>query len=263
MIMDDFEKEIVPMRILTPSSILKDNVSDRWSFIGEDGFRELQEYLKPRMPLKAEDYVFASELPGKMKGEQFSEASISVKFARTIRKLHFERGAPPGKPGHYMLKNFRKYFRNNCKADGGYREFWMGHTSGVDVNHYLTMDVEEHRREYRENYEGLRIMEPTTPTGLKEIQEQLTQKDMEIQELKTQNQQLNTEIQKINLKLKTMLSVDDHTSDSLDEFQEETKDQLKEVLGLNPKQAKTLLDLMQKISRENWTEEKQKKELAK
>jgi len=246
-IQDDFEKDIIPMRILTPSETLKDHVGDRWSFIGEDGVRALTEYLKPRMPLNVQDYVFASERPRRMTKDQFSESSLSVKFHRIVRKLNMEKGAQPGKPGHYRMHGLRKYFRNNMRADPAYREFWMGHSLGVDA-HYITRDPESHRKEYKKNYEDLRILEPTTSTGLREIQEQLTQKDREIQELKTQNQQLGTEISKINEQLEKMLSVDDYTTDSLDEFQSEVTDQLKEVLGLKPEQAKALLDLIQKIA---------------
>lgn len=188
-IQDDFEKNITPMMILTPAESLKDHVGDRWSFIGEDGVKALREYLKPRLPLKPQEYVFISEKPGLMKGEQFSAASLSVKFHRIVGKLNMEKGAQRGKPGHYRMHGLRRYFRNNMRADPAYREFWMGHSIGVDA-HYISRDLEFHRAEYRKNYESLRILEPTTPTGFKEIQEQLKQKDKEIQELKTEVQHI-------------------------------------------------------------------------
>lgn len=84
-IKEDFEAKRIPMRIILPSSSLKDHVGDRFTFIGEDGFQELSEYLKRRLPLKDDDYVFASEKAGKVKGEQFSVASLSVKFNRIVR----------------------------------------------------------------------------------------------------------------------------------------------------------------------------------
>jgi integrase len=201
-IKEDFEKDVIPMRILTPSESLKDHVGDRWSFIGEDGVRALREYLKPRMPLKEDAFVFASERPGRMKGEQFSEASISVKFSRIARKLKFERGAPTGKPGHVRMYGLRSYFRNNMRADPAYREFWMGHSLGVDA-HYINREPEVHRAEYRKNYEGLRILEPTTPTGFKEIQEQLKQRDTQIQELRGQIQDLRASSEAMDDMMKT------------------------------------------------------------
>jgi hypothetical protein len=220
-IQDDFEKDTVPMRILTPSETLKDHVGDRWSFIGEDGVRELREYLKPRMPLNAQDYVFASERPGKVKGEQFSVASLSVKFHRIVRKLNLEKGAQIGKPGHYRMHGLRKYFRNNMKADPAYREFWMGHSIGVDA-HYISRDPEIHRKEYRKNYESLRIQEPATPAQLTEIADKLKQKDLEIQELKTQNQQLFSKINKLDETMRALIELGDKEFD-MTETQEKTK----------------------------------------
>lgn len=190
-IQEDFEKDIVPMRILTPSESLKDHVGDRWSFIGEDGIRALKEYLKPRMPLKGEDYVFASERPGRMRGEQFSVASISGKFARVVRQLHLERGSAPGKPGHFRMHGLRKYFRNNMRADPSYREFWMGHSLGVDA-HYVSRDPEFHRKLYAQAYEQLRIQEPITPAQLTQITDALKQKDLEIQELRAEIHEMKT-----------------------------------------------------------------------
>ena len=60
-IKEDYESGTVPLRILTPSATLKDHVGDRWSFIGEDGVRQLKEYLEPRRPLMDQDYIFSSD----------------------------------------------------------------------------------------------------------------------------------------------------------------------------------------------------------
>jgi integrase len=182
-IQNDYEKDLIPLRILTPSSTLKDHVGDRWSFIGEDGVKALREYLKPRLPLKAEDYVFASEKPGRMKGEQFTEASLSTIFRRITQHLKLEKGSPYGKPGHYRMHGLRKYFRNNMKAEQSLREFWMGHSLGVD-DHYINRDPEVHRAAYKKGYEQLRILEPATPAQLTEITDQMRQKDQEIQQLR-------------------------------------------------------------------------------
>lgn len=183
-IKEDFEKERVPMRILTPSSTLKDHVGDRWSFIGEDGFQALRAYLKPRLPLRDQDYVFASEKPGLVKGEQFTEASLSTKFRRITQHLKMEKGSPFGKPGHYRLHGLRKYFFNNMKAPVEYRDFWMGHSLGIN-EHYMNWNLEEHRKMYAQGYEQLRIQEPAIqPKQILEIQEQLQERDQEIQELR-------------------------------------------------------------------------------
>ena len=74
-IKEDFEAKRVPLKVSLPSSTLKDHVGDRWAFIGEDGFKELAQYLERRLPLKDDDYVFESEKEGRVVGEQFSPAS--------------------------------------------------------------------------------------------------------------------------------------------------------------------------------------------
>jgi integrase len=110
---EDFEARRIPMRIILPSESLKDHVGDRFTFIGEDGFKELSEYLRGRLPLKDDDYVFASEKAGKVKGEQFSVASLSVKFNRLVQKLGLDK--PRGhKPKSLRMHSLRKYFRNQC-----------------------------------------------------------------------------------------------------------------------------------------------------
>jgi integrase len=189
-IREDFEKGTWPLRILTPSETLKDRVGDRWSFIGEDGVKALREYLKPRLPLKDQDYLFAPEKPGLVAREQITVADLSVKFSRIARALKMEKGSPYGKPGHYKQHGLRRYFRNNMRADPSYREFWMGHSLGVDA-HYISRDPEEHRKRYAQGYEQLRILEPTTqPKQLLEIQEQLQKRDQEIQELREKIEKL-------------------------------------------------------------------------
>lgn len=186
-IKEDFEAKRIPMRIILPSSSLKDHVGDRFTFIGEDGFRELSEYLKRRLPLKDDDYVFASEKAGKVKGEQFSVASLSVKFNRIVQKLGLDRSRG-GKPKSVRMHALRKYFRNNIRADSSYVRFWMGHSLGVDA-HYITRDVERHRQEYAKGYPYLRIFEPS-PISLMEIHQILREKDMELKALKQRLERL-------------------------------------------------------------------------
>jgi len=203
-IKQDFEKEVVPMRILTPRSTIKYHVADRWSFVGEDGFKELKDYLEPRMPLRDNDFVFASEKPEKMKGDQFSVASISRQFKNTVKKLKLEKGDPFGKPGHYRMHGLRKYFFNNMIAPKEYRDFWMGHTISSSDEHYITDNAEKHRKVYAKGYEQLRILGPATPAQLTEIADKLKQKDKEIQELKEQNKELFNKFEKLDEMVKTL-----------------------------------------------------------
>jgi integrase len=193
-IREDFEAKRVPMKSLLPSSVLKDHVGDRWTFLGEDGFRELSDYLQRRMPLEKDDFVFASEREGKVKGEQFSPASISTKFNRIVQKLGIDKsvsidpttgklrkGERP-KPKQIRLHGLRKFFRNNMRAEKGYLDFWMGHSLGVDA-HYISRDPEEHRQRYLQGYKYLRLYE-ASPETLSDVYEQMRLKDREIKDLK-------------------------------------------------------------------------------
>ena len=183
-IQEDYENGTVPMRILTPASEIKDHVGDRWSFIGEDGEKELRQYLQPRMPLNDDDFLFTSRKPEKMKGEQFTTASISTIFRHIVRSLKLQKtshNTQPGKPNPLRLHGLRKYFRNNMRADPSYREFWMGHSLGVD-SHYISRDIEFHRKEYKKNYEQLRIQEKS----------EINKKEMN--QLKATNEQLIKQI---------------------------------------------------------------------
>jgi integrase len=181
-IKEDFEAQRVPMRILLPSESLKDHVGDRWTFIGEDGYRELKNYLQKRMPLEDNDFVFASEKEGKVKGEQFTPASLTVKFNRLVQKLGIDKSTGKGKPKKIRLHGLRKYFRNNMKTDSAYVRFWMGHSLGTDA-HYISRDPEEHRRRYKEGYPYLRVFEPSIES-IYALHEQIRQRDLEIQKLR-------------------------------------------------------------------------------
>jgi site-specific recombinase XerD len=181
MIKGEYEQSIVPMQIKLPSSALKDHVGDRFTFIGEDGFRALQDYLEARPRLKDDDYVFGTER-ARSTSERSLAQSISTKFNRLVLKLGIDHSAGVRKPKQIRLHGLRKYFYNNMRADSDYRKFWMGHTLGVQA-HYISRDPEEHRKRYAEGYKYLRIFEPS-PESLTEVYEQMRTKDKEIKALK-------------------------------------------------------------------------------
>ena len=162
MIKEDFLKNRVPMRIVLPSSELKDRVGDRWTFIGSEGAQQLKDYLS-RRTMKDDDFIFSSERQGKVTGDQFTGASISVKFNRLVQKLGIDVSVTgklkPGerpKPKKIRLHGLRKFFRNNMHCESSFIEFWMGHSLGVD-DHYITRDIEVHRTEYAKGYKSLRL----------------------------------------------------------------------------------------------------------
>jgi integrase len=208
-IKEDYLAGRVPMMIRVPQQFVKDNVGDRWSFIGSDGYDALREYLEPRLPLQDDDYVFVREppkpkkkrarryVPGsimehredplKLPGIPFTSGNLSATFSNTVRSLNLDSGVF-GKPGKVRLYCLKDWFRNHCKADYGYLMFWMCRSSPVD-SHY-NRDEEEHRKEYREAYPELRVMEE--PTATTDLQTKVTKQDQEIQQLKSKIDKIET-----------------------------------------------------------------------
>lgn len=160
LIKTDFEAGKVPMKIELPSRILKDRVSARWAFIGEDGFKFLKEYLSQRKGIKDDDLIFSSERLGKRRGEPLLEQAMSNKFNNIVKKLGL---APPregNKPKSLRLYCLRKFWFNNLKADSDYKNFWFCHKTVND--YYISQDIEKHREKYLEGYKFLRVFEPAS-----------------------------------------------------------------------------------------------------
>jgi len=174
-IKQDYEKDSIPMKIELPSDILKDRISDRWTFIGEDGFRVLKEYLATRKGMGDNDFLFIAERPSRLKKEVPNETSFSNKFSRIVLKLGIEEKAlGQGRPKSVRLYNLRKYFFNNMKCDSAYRNFWFCHSSVDD--HYISLDVQKHREEYVKGYKFLRIYQPSdVEKSLEVLTQRITQ----------------------------------------------------------------------------------------
>ena len=155
-IKDEFLGHRIPMKIELTADIMKCHVSERWTFIGEEGFEVLKSYLTTRLPLKADDYVFVRKNP---KGGQLQSNAVSQAFNRMVQELTL---APDrnGKPKTVRLYCLRKAFRKYMAAavDSRYVEFWMGHTN--TETHYLSSDIEHHRKIYAKGYGELRLHEP-------------------------------------------------------------------------------------------------------
>jgi integrase len=278
-IKEDFEKKRLPMRINIPSEYPKDHVGDRWTFIGEDGFKNLQEYLKPRQPLKDDDYVFASEKPGKMlqaQHSQFSISNVSVIFGQIVRKLKLDQTQIKGKPGHIRLHGLRKYFRNNCRAEWSYREFWMGHNIGTD-EHYVSRNPEDHYQLYSKVYDELRVLEPSQiqTFQVSELKDKLKEQEQankdqksssdQIQEIRKELVNQQDQIQKLTLLLYSLLDQKDRElEEAIKAMEKPRKNNVEntKVEHLDWESAyNSLLERLAKLE-ERDSEEKQKGELC-
>jgi len=190
-IKEDYEQSRVPMRISLPSAVLKDKVGDRFTFIGVDGFKALQDYLQTRPPLKKDDdYVFESERAAKEGAipERSLAQSISTKFNRLVQKLGIDHSVGKGKPKQIRLHGLRKYFFNNMKADSDYKRFWMGHSLGVE-QHYISREIEEHRKKYGEGYKFVRIYE-TIESNI-DLHQQIRERDEQLRQLSERMEKLS------------------------------------------------------------------------
>jgi hypothetical protein len=189
------------MMIRIPQEFVKDNVGNRWSFIGSDGYDALREYLEPRLPLQDDDYIFVREppkhkekrsrryVPGtimehredplRLPGKPFTSGNLSATFSNTVRALNLDSGVF-GKPGKVRLYCLKDWFRNHCRADYGYVMFWMCRSSPVD-SHY-NRDEEEHRKAYKKAYPELRVMEE--PTAITETQTEIQKLKESVEELR-------------------------------------------------------------------------------
>jgi integrase len=183
----DFEANRVPMLIELDPTMLKDNVSRRFTFIGHDAFETLKEYLAPRVKLGVPDdeVIFTPVHKGNQKGAYLSPSLFSTVFGEIVKKL----GLSEKKEGRFRrelnLYTLRKYFRNNIKvSDSAFREFWMGHTLGVDRNYFEASledpkTVEKHRQEYAAGYPFLQVG-AENPSGILKEMEKLGKQNTEL-----------------------------------------------------------------------------------
>ncbi len=185
----DYEAHRIPMKIELPPAILKDRLGNRFTFIGNDAYKSLREYLKARGILRDDDYVFVREKKLRIAATKpITPNTFGNYFSRLALKLGIAERKEKGKPKAINMYCLRKFFRNHCSAEMSFREFWMAHSLGTD-EHYLRRDPEHHRKKYKECYEQLRIYE-STPAIITEIAEQLQQKDQEIQQLRKEIQHI-------------------------------------------------------------------------
>jgi len=189
-IRQEFLARRIPMMIKLTSDILKCHVTERWTFIGEEGYQALKKYLAARLPLKDDDYVFCREKP---KGGKIGETALSQAFNKIVKKLGLAQPEGPGgsKPKELRLYCLRKAFRKYMAAntDSRYVEFWMGHTN--TETHYLSTDPEYHRQLYAKGYPSLRIGRPSLDV------ETVSKLTGEIERLGSVNQEYRARIERL------------------------------------------------------------------
>jgi len=223
-IKEEFEEKRNPMKIDIPAEILKDRVGNRFTFIGEDGYNALKEYLSPRGKLEDNDYLFIEKKRQKTR-EYLSPETFSSFFKRAVLKLGLAKVEEKGKPKQLRLYCLKKYWYNRNDAEEIYRKFWAGWSLGTQ-GHYLTRDVEKHRQVYAEAYEGLRIYEKATKE-VKQLNEELEKTKEELEVLRKQVKHLTSLQYKDEITLegieRMLGEVDRMVKDSMEATKEQEK----------------------------------------
>ena len=191
-IKEDFLARKVPMKIKLTSDIMKCGVSERFVFIGQDGYDALSLYIRRRgLPSNDEEFVFVTEKPF---GNAIGLNSISQAFNVIVKRLklaeprgQLTKDGRKNKPKELRLYTLRKAFSKfmAVNIDRTLVEYWLGHTS--TATHYVSEDVEFHRAQYAKGYPSIQLELSQVPAN---ITEELKKKDQEISKLKEDMEKL-------------------------------------------------------------------------
>ncbi len=184
----DFSEKRTPVKVTVPEELTKGQYHDYITFLGEDAAEYLRNYLKTRMNLKPESFLFTNQGTE----EPMIYNTISSIFRSAVRKIR-KKGVmtydqkKANKPAEIRLYNLRKYFRKYAIQAGFENvDYWMGHTGGIDA-HYRPMDTEFYRKIYAEKAMPFLRLETSSPNETEKLVEDLkTKYESQIQELKNQ-----------------------------------------------------------------------------
>lgn len=179
----DFDAGTIPCKVEVEQEFTKGKYKAYFTFIGKEALDLLKDYFKEREVMTADSYLFT------MQGSQIQldDNSVSGNFRRHAKHLKAKgimkySQKQAGRPAEIRLYNLRKFFRKNAAQAGmDYVNFWMGHTLGVD-GHYITNDVEHHRKVYAEKAMPFLQLGHATPTEMDKTLEKQAQEIKELRE---------------------------------------------------------------------------------
>jgi integrase len=260
LIIENFEQLLdentpIPCLIRIPQEQTKGKYSEYFTFAGKESIYYIKEYLKRRtQPLTPGEHLFTQE----DNKTPIDTDLISHMFRRTVMKLKSQnvlnfknKKGEKANRNEIRLYNLRKYFRNKAGVGQDYREFWMGHSLGVDGHYFSKTDTEQHRKMYKETaMPNLRIGEKSpnqTEQTIIELQNRAIATDKELKELK---QELETIKYRIAPKLPIVTQITDIDAEL------EIIDEHQKWLESHPEEAK--LQEEREQEREKQVEEEQK-----
>ncbi|NIN53206.1 MAG: tyrosine-type recombinase/integrase [Nitrososphaeria archaeon] len=209
----------IPCRIVVKEENTKGGFMDYFTFIGKDGVDALKAYLIGRNEqLTRDSYLFAKHGHNK----PVSPGVLTHTFRRIADRLkrkglmdfkkekkNFKVENEGGHDKSFVsrstirLYNLRKWFRKQAGHAGpDFVNFWMGHTSALDVDlHYFSRDVEHHKKQYSEKaLPYLRLYKATPSETEKTIQSQAE----EIAELKRERSETEKRLTQLEKTLESM-----------------------------------------------------------
>jgi len=153
-IKEDYEANIIPLRVVVRKEIAKGKYASYYTFVGEETVKLLHRILKTRETngtLNDESYIIKIRGTKANKSEHSNPKNYSQAFQKTVMKLKLQPKGTKGKPNKLRLYCLRKYFRNRCSSAGlDYTHFWLGHKLQNNDEHYFDKDtVETHRSRYK------------------------------------------------------------------------------------------------------------------
>jgi len=182
----DFEANRFPCHIDVPRNMTKGEYVEHFTFMGPDAVKALKGYFRERGIPRDNETIFTGVK---------TASAFSMRFGYYVRSLRLikpENMREGRKPQQLRLYCLRKYFKKMASSAGELHKFWMGHSLGVE-DHYVTHDVEHHRKEYEEKaMPNLRIYE----TDLFEQDKTIQKQAEELEELRRELEKTREEIKK-------------------------------------------------------------------
>jgi len=202
----------VPCKITVRQDNTKGKFREYFSFIGVEGVQHLKDYLKTRSNLTSESWVFSKFA---YEDQAVTGSTLTHMFKRSMRKLRtqgiieYETDVKEidGRTitrSEIRLYCLRKWFRKGAGLAGqDFANFWMGHMSALGVDlHYMSRDVEHHRKIYGEKAMLHLRLEVASPSETERI---IKKQQEEIERLEKERVILAEEIADIRQKVELLL----------------------------------------------------------
>jgi len=183
-IKEDWEKGVVPVRIIIPESKNKGEYKAFYTFMALDSIQLLRQYWDLRFGKGVNpndnDLLFSMS---DRENIPINTASTATIFSNVARKLGIAKGEK-GKPKDVRQFNLRKWFRmkssESPEVDSEYSHFWMGHKLNRQDEHYFSSNIDLHREKYTKAMPYLEVFKGKELTEVETLKTQLAEKEKQL-----------------------------------------------------------------------------------